>query len=155
MNIRRGLHRIVILVISGICFAYIFNEMLINLEKYSDEFRQIQSIDSSKYKRAAPSGKAESIDWGTKYKYQEAHKAGHSHKEIADFLFENYDSFDWEKYEVVSQKSIKKQFFLDSLSALFDAFIFALTSYATVCVLYFCTRWIYRGFKKETKTVLK
>ena len=142
-NIRKGLHRITILLIACVSFFLLITQTVADWKTYRQSLRQLNLI-----KYIFIPGEAGLKGWHfEKFQYQASVDAGYSDKEIVEYLSDKYSDFDLKKFKE-NEHAIKGETFRKTvISSLFYYSLIAACLYLTVIFCGFCIRWVAKGFK--------
>lgn len=144
MNIRRGLHRIAILIISCMSFFYFLISATSDWSRYQYSLSGLNSIQYVFIPKENTSG------WSfEKFEYQKAIHKGYSDQEIVEFLSQKYNDFNLKRFKKEAKTVKIKNLCSDFFNSFRHSLLILCGLYSFVFVFYFLMRWVISGFGKE------
>ncbi len=145
-NIRKGLHRIAILLITCMSFALLITQTVADWKTYRQNLEQLNLI-----KYTSVPGKAVLTGddvLGRRFEefYQKAVDARYTDKEIVEYLSDKYSDFDLKKFKENAHTIKEKIFRKTVIASLFYYSIISACLYLTILFSGFCIRWVAKGF---------
>ncbi len=160
MRIQRGLHRVAILFIGVLSLFFLISETCLSWSKYQRGLEQINlTSEWTQYRRDLKETNTSeestpSVGWSFNcFKYQEAIDAGYSDAEIVAHLQKKFTDFDLQIHKKAASSERTKTLCWDLFGNLSYSVLIATCLYLLVFILSFCSRWIYKGFKQDSRSI--